>query len=98
MVVKTYGEEIVGHVPLELSKIFWKFISEHGDIEAECIGDRYNAGEGKGLELPVDYKFAGNKKYIDSLHKKLVKKNNERANKWNISNVLQSEFNLKLLK
>eukprot|EP00794_Sanderia_malayensis_P013235 gene13235-14594_t len=64
VVFKTYGEEVVGHVPLELSQIFWKFLSEHGDIEADCIGDRYNARDGKGLELPVDYKFTGNKEEL----------------------------------
>ena len=61
IVVRTFRDETVGHVPIELSEIFWKFLSNYGEIEAECIGHRYNAGGGKGLELPVDSKFFGNR-------------------------------------
>jgi len=52
--VRNKDEKTVGHVPVELSKIFHKFLSRHGQIEAEYIGSRFNAGQGKGLELPVD--------------------------------------------
>ena len=49
-VKKTGSEEWVGHVPIELSKIFSKFLSDSGEIEAECIGSRYNVGEGKDYQ------------------------------------------------
>ena len=33
--VKTFSDETVGHVPIELSQIFWEFLSSHEGIEAE---------------------------------------------------------------
>lgn len=48
---------IVGHVPIEQSKIFCRFLDRGGVIEAEVIGSRYNLGQGKGLEVPIDYRF-----------------------------------------
>lgn len=36
--VRNKDEKIVGRVPVELSKILHKFLSQHGQIEAECIG------------------------------------------------------------
>lgn len=44
VVVKKQSGENVGHVPIELSQAFHKFIADYGEIEAECIGDRFNAG------------------------------------------------------
>lgn len=38
--------QMVGHVPIELSKLFSKFLHDYGEVEAECIGNRYNAGQG----------------------------------------------------
>lgn len=40
---------MVGHVPKELSKMFNTFLKDYGEIKAECIGNRYNAGKRKGL-------------------------------------------------
>ena len=71
--VKTDNDELVGHVPIELSKIFTDFLKDYGDIEAECIGCRYNLGKGKGMEVPVDYKFIGNLMYLTKLKKKLTR-------------------------
>lgn len=65
---------MVGHVPKELSKIFNKFLKDYGEIEAECIGNRYNAGQGKGLELPVDFRLLGNKEYLRRLVRKIKEK------------------------
>ena len=38
--VKNEAQLLVGHVPRELSKIFSRFLTDYGDIEAECIGVR----------------------------------------------------------
>ena len=38
VVVRNTEEKMVGHVPVELSKIFHKFLSKDGQIEAEYIG------------------------------------------------------------
>ena len=65
---------LVGHVPIELSKYFNKLLSDYGGIEAECVGNRYNAGNGKGLELPVDYKLTGNQQYLRRFKRRLMNK------------------------
>ena len=65
---------LVGHVPRELSKIFSRFLADFGEIEAECIGVRYNKGEGKGLEIPVDYRLTGNSNYLKKLVSRLKKR------------------------
>ena len=71
--VKNEDQLLVGHVPRELSKIFSRFLADYGDIEAECIGVRYNKGEGKGLEIPVDYRLTGNSNYLEKLVASLKK-------------------------
>ena len=63
----------LGHVPIEISRPFSKFIRDYGEIEAECIGYRFNAGQGKGFEIPVDYKLIGNQQYLKRLVRKLNK-------------------------
>jgi len=40
---------LVEHVPKELSRLFHKFLDDLGEVEAECIGNRLNAGKGKGV-------------------------------------------------
>ena len=65
--VKNEDQTLTGHVPIELSKIFSHYLRDYGEIEAECIGARYNKGEGRGLEIPVDYKLIGNCKYLEKL-------------------------------
>eukprot|EP00794_Sanderia_malayensis_P002518 gene2518-2909_t len=55
--IKIEDGEIVGYAPEELSSLFHKFLEDHGEIEAECIGWRLNKGAGKGVELPMDYRF-----------------------------------------
>ena len=62
-----------GHVSVELSEIFHKFLEDYGEILVECIGFRYNRGEGKGLELPTDYQFVGNLPYLTDCEDKLEK-------------------------
>ena len=71
--VKDESGQIVGHVPTEISRPFSKRIRDYGEIEAECIGHRFNAGQGKGLEIPEDYKLIGNQQYLKRLVRKLNK-------------------------
>ena len=47
--IKNEARHMVRHVPKELSKKFNMFLKDYGEIKAECIGNRYNAGKGKGL-------------------------------------------------
>lgn len=85
IVVKNGDDKTVGHVPIELSKVVNKFIRDYGEIEVECIGARYNRGEEKGLEIPVEYKLIGNSKYLERLASRLKK--NEATCGLNISDV-----------
>ena len=55
---------IVGHVPRELSRVFWFFISHGGTISCEITGHRKR---GKGLEVPCLYKFTGSERMITKM-------------------------------
>ena len=85
--VKDESGQIVGHVPIEISRSFPKFIRDYGEIEAECIGHRFNASQGKGLEISVDYKLIGNQQYL----KQLVRKLNKKDLDLNISDIKKSD-------
>ena len=69
--VKNESGQIVGHVPIEISKIMCKFIRDCGEVEVECIGHRYNVSQGKGPEIPVDYRLLGNQQYLQRVVTKL---------------------------
>ncbi|KAK2557454.1 hypothetical protein P5673_020184 [Acropora cervicornis] len=58
-------------VSKELSRLFHKFLKDSGELEAECVGNRLNAGKGKGVEIPVDL---ANDSYLGRLKRKLSKK------------------------
>ena len=78
--LKNENGQVVGHIPIELSKVFAKFLQNYGEIEGECIGSRYNLGKGNGMELPIDYRFIGNEPYLTDLRKELQQlKSNNRA-------------------
>ena len=66
--------KVVGHVPIELSKVFARYIRDFGEVEAECIGVRYKKGGRKGLEFPVDYKLSGNLQYLEKLVSRIKKR------------------------
>ena len=58
--VKNKDRVLAGHILIELSKICYKSLSQYGQIEAECNGSRFNTGQGKGLELPLDLRLVCN--------------------------------------
>ena len=74
MAVKKQDGNLVGHVPKELWRLFHKFLNDFGELEAECIGNRLNAGKGKRVEIPVDYRLVANDSYLGKLKKNLSKK------------------------
>ena len=61
---------IVGHVPREVSRIFF-FLMSGGKVMCEVTGRRKY---GKGLEIPCIYKFTGTEKNIVKVEKILSKK------------------------
>lgn len=72
--VKNESGQTVGHIPIEIPKIMNKFIRDCGEIEVECIGHRYNVGQGKGLEIPLDYRLIGNQQYLQRVVRRLKRK------------------------
>ena len=85
--VKDESGQIVGHVPIEISRLCSKFIRDYGEVEAECIEHRFYACQGKGLEIPVDYKLIGNQLYL----KRLVRKLNSKNLDLNISDIKKND-------
>ena len=55
---------IVGHVPREMSRIFWLFLQHDGKIECEITGQRK---KGKSLEVPCVYRFKGSTQKIERM-------------------------------
>lgn len=60
--------EIVGHVPRELSRVFWHFINHSG--EAICVING-NRKHGVGLEVPCVYKLKGKERIIKRMKRLL---------------------------
>ena len=90
--VKNKDGVLVGHVTIELSKIFHKFLSQYAQIEAECIGSRFNTGQGKGLELPIDFRVVGNARYLRKVKTKLQKEQRKKEDTdWRISDLRKSD-------
>lgn len=61
-------DEIVGHIPQEISRLFSSFLNRGGAVTAEVTGKRIH---GKGLEVPCLYNLTGNKKLVRKLRAKL---------------------------
>lgn len=67
-------EQIVGHVPKNLSKIFHQFMRiPNCTISCKVTGKRVNRGAGYGLEIPVQYRFIGAKKAVEWAEKNIKK-------------------------
>ena len=70
-----HGKRIVGHVPKNLSKFFYQFLSlPNRTISCEVTGKRVNRGGGYGLEIPVKYTFLGPNKAIEWIEKRVTEK------------------------
>ena len=61
-------EQIVGHAPKNLDKIFHQFMK----IRNCTIGCKTNRGVGYGLEIPVQYRFIGAKKAVEWAEKNVI--------------------------
>ena len=67
-------EQIVGHVPKNLSKIFHQFMKiPNSTIGCKVTGKRVNRGVDYGLEIPVQYRFIGAKKAVKWAKKYVTK-------------------------
>ena len=59
-------ETIIGHVPREVSCLFWHFIQHDGIVSCEITGHRKPS---IGLEVPCTYNLAPRKTYYKIAHK-----------------------------
>ena len=65
-------EEVVGHVPLFLSKTLNKYLCLPGSYESrKGTGTRINRGNGLGLEIPIEITFVGKERATEWLKKGL---------------------------
>ena len=71
----TGGDNIVGHMPREVSQLVWYFIEHNGSVVCEITGHRKR---GIGLEVPCIYTFSAKKKMIRKLRRKLLEGKNAR--------------------
>ena len=65
-------EHFVGHIPKHLSRRCFKLIGDGGELDAEVIFKRFNAGNGMGVEVPVKLRFVGNKQYLERFRSKMI--------------------------
>ena len=68
-------EKVVGHVPINLSKIFHQFLKiPNCTIGCKVTGKLVNRGAGYVLEIPVQYIFVGAEKAVEwaEKHKKSI--------------------------
>ena len=73
----SYSNDIIGHVPKEISRTCWFFLQHDGEIQCEVIGSKRRSPliQG-GLEIPCKYKFVGKRKHIKKLKTLLEGKTN----------------------
>ena len=62
------NDQVVGHVPRELSQTFWYFIEREGEIICKVTGRRQRSVllQG-GMEIPCIYTLRGKKKLVKKL-------------------------------
>ena len=68
---------VVGHVPREVSRVFWHYLGHCGKISCEVTGRRKH---GKGLEVPCIYKFLGSEKMIEKMRSIMQKPSKSSSN------------------
>ena len=67
-------EMVVGHVPKNMSKIVFMFLSlPHYALEIFVTGEHINRGNGYGLEIPAKFYFYFPEKVINWLKNKINK-------------------------
>jgi hypothetical protein len=67
------NDVVVGHVPLENSRVCYFFLKRGGRIIANVTGHHRNRGVVIGLEIPAEYIFMGASKDVKNLSKLLNK-------------------------
>ena len=89
-------EDTVGHIPQHLSEICFRFLEDGGQMNAEVIGKRFNSGDGLGVQVPVELRFVGNKRYLKNLRRRLcLAIEAEHTRRTNLKPKLPSDIELK---
>ena len=64
---------IVGHVPRDICKKVFYFLSHDGNVAfCEITGERCNRGAGYGVEIPCEFKFYGRQTHVGKLRELLT--------------------------
>ena len=64
-------ENVIGHVPREVSRVFLHYLGHSGSISCEVTGRRKY---GKILEVPCMFKFLGSEKMVQKMRSIMLKK------------------------
>ena len=71
------GEQLVGHVPIELSFLFLKFIEKEGtELTAQVNGGRTLEN---GLVVPATYHIRGGHKLVSTFYNEMIKRKEGKA-------------------
>ena len=74
-VATSYGGSVVGHLPIEFSKLAWHFLQHGGHIVCEITGRRKRSSVlNKGLVIPCTYTFSGKPVMVKKLVKMMEQK------------------------
>ena len=78
-------QNVVGHVPIHLPRTFYCFLKlPCCSVSATVTSKRVNRGAGDGLEIPVEYRFFGDKTAVTWMKmqiEKIENNVNDKANK-----------------
>ena len=74
-VATSYGGSVVGHLPIEFSKLAWHFLQHGGRIVCKITGRRKRSSVlNKGLVIPCTYTFSGKPAMVKKLVKMMEQK------------------------
>ena len=63
----TDGENVLGHLPREISRVSFYFLEHDGSITGKVTSKRRFCRQRGGMEIPCEITFTGKKKHIEKL-------------------------------
>ena len=73
--VSDESNEVVGHIPKEISRLCALFLDHGGTIEGIVTGSRRYSREAGGMEIPCELTFTGKPKKTSKLYKLICELN-----------------------
>lgn len=84
--IKNKDGVLVGHVPIT------SFCHNMGKLRPSVLAADLILGQGKGLELPIDFRLVGNACYLRKVIIKLQKEQKRKDADWRISDLRKSDM------